>query len=74
MGRSKTLTVINNGAEADHTVFVQGARHSSQRSPQTASRRGSHSVNAPDRVSAIGEYVFVGTDNEICSLNRLEKS
>jgi len=39
-GPIKTLTVINNGAEADHTVFVQGARHSSQRSPQTASRRG----------------------------------
>ncbi|ACM58922.1 Pyrrolo-quinoline quinone (plasmid) [Halorubrum lacusprofundi ATCC 49239] len=73
-GPIKTLTVINNGAEADHTVFVQGGETQLATFTPDGEQTWSHSVNAPDRVSAIGEYVFVGTDNEICSLNRLEKS
>lgn len=75
-GPINTLTVIDNGAAADHTVFVQGGKTQLATFTPDGDQTWTHSidVDAPDRVSAVGKYVFVGTESEVCALNRLDDS
>lgn len=68
------LTVIDDGAAADHTVFVQGGETQLATFSPDGEQTWIQSVDAPNQVSARGEYVFVETDSEFCAMNRLDDS